>query len=91
MTDPTFPSLLAEETRDSIVEYLSTTFALADHAARGALDEFLRDPETGIFRGPYLKVRTPYRPVDSSWTSPWSGHPRDSAISASGRGIRPTL
>ncbi|OBF21617.1 helicase [Mycobacterium kubicae] len=76
MTDPTFPSLLSEETRDSIVEYLSTTFALADQAARGALEDFLRDPDSGVFRGPYLKVRTPYKPVDSTWKSPlqWMPH-----------------
>ena len=70
MSDPTFPSLLAEETRDAIVEYLSTTFALADEAARTALEEFLRDPDSGVFRGPYLKVRTPYKPVESTWASP---------------------
>jgi len=67
---PTFPSLLAEETKDSITEYLSTTFALSDPNAGSALSEFLRDPETGIFRGPYLKVRTPYQQVPSKWTSP---------------------
>ena len=76
MTDPTFPSLLAEETRDSIVEYLSTTFALADGTARGALEEFLRDPESGVFRGPYLKVRTPYKPVGTTWTSPLEWMPQ---------------
>lgn len=76
MSDATFPSLLAVETRDSIVEYLSTTFALADEAARGALEEFLRDPASGVFRGPYLKVRTPYKPVDNTWTSPLQWMPR---------------
>lgn len=70
MSDPTFPSLLALETRDSIVEYLATTFALADSSATAALEEFLRDPQSGVFRGPYLKVRTPYKPVDHSWRSP---------------------
>lgn len=76
MSDSTFPSLLAEETRDSIVEYLSTTFALADEAARNSLGELLRDPLSGIFRGPYLKVRTPYRPVDSAWVSPLQWMPK---------------
>ncbi|MGZ9883993.1 DEAD/DEAH box helicase [Rhodococcus ruber] len=67
---PTFPSLLADETKGSITEYLSTTFALADPSAGAALSEFLRHPETGIFRGPYLKVRTPYQQVPEKWTSP---------------------
>jgi ATP-dependent helicase YprA (DUF1998 family) len=76
VSDPTFPSILAEETRDSIVEYLSTTFALADQAARVALEDFLRDPESGVFRGPYLKVRTPYKPVGETWKSPLQWMPR---------------
>ena len=76
MSDPTFPSLLAEETRDSILEYLSTTFALADGAARTALEDFLRDPDSGVFRGPYLKVRTPYKPVDGTWASPLQWNPQ---------------
>ncbi|MFD3425572.1 DEAD/DEAH box helicase [Nocardia fluminea] len=73
---PTFPSLLAEETKDSITEYLSTTFALADPNAGSALSEFLRHPETGIFRGPYLKVRTPYQQVPAKWTTPLEWMPK---------------
>lgn len=76
MSDPTFPSLLSEETRDSVVEFLSTTFALADAAARAALEDFLRDPKSGVFRGPYLKMRTPYKSVDNSWTSPLEWMPQ---------------
>jgi ATP-dependent helicase YprA (DUF1998 family) len=76
VSDPTYPSLLAEETRDSIIEYLSTTFALADEAARGALEDFLRDTESGVFRGPYLKIRTPYKAVDSTWSSPLEWMPQ---------------
>lgn len=70
MSEPTFPSLLAEETRESIIEYLSTTFALADEAARSSLEDFLGDPHSGVFRGPYLKVRTAYKPVSDFWASP---------------------
>lgn len=32
------------------------------HAAR--LERFLGDPETGIFRGPFLRIRTPFHPAD---------------------------
>ncbi|WIM87435.1 DEAD/DEAH box helicase [Candidatus Mycobacterium wuenschmannii] len=76
MSKPTFPSLLAEETRAAAIEYLSTTFALADGASRTALEEFLRDPESGVFRGPFLKVRTPYKPVADSWESPLEWMPQ---------------
>ncbi|ASR03333.1 DEAD/DEAH box helicase [Gordonia rubripertincta] len=68
--EPTFPSLLAQETRDSIIEYLSTTFALSDPTTQSSLRSFLADPRTGIFRGPYLKIRTPYQSVGQGWVSP---------------------
>ncbi|MAU84682.1 MAG: helicase [Gordonia sp.] len=68
--EPTFPSLLAEETRNSIIEYLSTTFALSDPQAQQSLRGFLSDSESGIFRGPYLKIRTPYQQVGPGWVSP---------------------
>lgn len=51
-----YPSLLAEETKRAVTEYLSTTFALADDEARAALESFLLDRETGIIRGPYLRA-----------------------------------
>lgn len=65
-----YPSLLAEETKHAVTEYLSTTFALADDDARAALESFLMAPDTGIFRGPYLRVRTPFHPVSRRWRSP---------------------
>lgn len=72
---PSFPSLLAGEARAAITEYLSTTFALADAGARDALEAFLSDPGEGIFRGPYLQIRTPFQPVDPGWHSPLSWLP----------------
>ena len=70
------PSLVAGELRTSIVEYLATTFALSDDKTYEALTEFLLDPEDGIFRGPYLRVRLPFveapEDVDHGlrWTPP---------------------
>lgn len=64
------PSLVAGEVRRALVDYLATTFDLADDDVREALAEFLTDPDTGIFRGPYLRVRTPFRSVEAGWTSP---------------------
>ena len=70
LAPPSLPSLLASETQESIVEYLTTTFALSDPATQTALRDFLGDADTGIFRGPYLKIRTPYQPVGEGWVSP---------------------
>ncbi len=72
--DVLFPSLAALSTREGVTEYLSTTFALTDPAAFNALGSFLQDPERGIFRGPYVRVRLPFLPVPEDWVNPlgWS-------------------
>ncbi len=64
------PSLVSGEIRTALVDYLATTFGLSDDDVRDALAEFLTDPSEGIFRGPYLRVRTPFRAVPDSWESP---------------------
>ena len=64
------PSLVSGEIRRALVDYLATTFGLCDDDVRDALSDFLTDPATGIFRGPYLRVRTPFRQVPADWTSP---------------------
>ncbi|WP_021591493.1 DEAD/DEAH box helicase [Actinomadura welshii] len=61
------PTLAAEELRENLTQYLSTTFALSDPSASEALQRFLNHPEQGIFRGPYLRIRTPFRKAESGW------------------------
>ncbi|MEU7746720.1 DEAD/DEAH box helicase [Nonomuraea sp. NPDC049158] len=61
------PTLAAEELRESLTQYLTTTFALSDPASSEALKRFLNDPEQGIFRGPYLRIRTPFRTAEDGW------------------------
>ena len=61
------PTLAAEELKTNLTQYLSTTFALADPPVREALEKFLNHPATGIFRGPYLRIRTPFRTADGGW------------------------
>jgi hypothetical protein len=63
------PTLAAEQIGDSLTQYLTTTFALADEGERRALEEFLRDEQNGIFRGPYLRIRTPFNPAGDAWKS----------------------
>ena len=64
-----FPSLAAEDLRDAVVHYLTTSFALADDDVRAKLTEFLStgEPKDRIFRGPYLRVRTDYRRARDGW------------------------
>ena len=59
------PSFQAERIRNSIVDYLSTTFALTDAEPRRALAEFLEDEEQGVFAGPFARLRLPYVPASA--------------------------
>ncbi len=63
------PSAQAREIRDGLLDYLTTTFALADPDARLALAEFLSDHEHGIFKGPYMRLRLPFRAAADGWQS----------------------
>lgn len=72
------PSIQADEVRDGIVEYLTTTFALADRGARQALNEFLGDPQNGIFKGPYVRLRLPFGAASAGAENAlgwYEGHP----------------
>lgn len=61
------PLAQATSITDSLLDYLGTTFALADPDARRVLAEFLQHPATGMFRGPYVRARLPFRPAADGW------------------------
>ena len=61
------PTLQADDIRSGLVDFIGTTFALADDAARESLERFLVDPSNGIFKGPYVRARVPFRPADTGW------------------------
>ncbi|MEU9325619.1 DEAD/DEAH box helicase [Streptomyces canus] len=61
------PTLAAAQVRGSLIQYLTTTYALTDGTTRNALERFLGHPETGVFRGPYLRIRTPFHKADDGW------------------------
>ncbi|WP_327332207.1 DEAD/DEAH box helicase [Streptomyces anulatus] len=69
------PTMAAAQLRGSLTQYLTTTYALADEDTRRALERFLDHPEAGIFRGPYLRIRTPFHRADNSWQRDleWTG------------------
>ena len=60
------PTLQAGSIRASLVDYLTTTFGLTDGDARDNLDQFLSDPSSGMFKGPYVRLRLPFRPAPPS-------------------------
>ncbi|MFB7947838.1 DEAD/DEAH box helicase [Kitasatospora phosalacinea] len=61
------PTLEARALKESLLQYLSTTYALTDEGARLALHGFLGDETAGMFRGPYLRIRTPFIQADADW------------------------
>lgn len=61
------PTLAAESLKANLTQYLTTTFGLTDEAVRNGLAAFLTHPEQGIFRGPYVRIRTPFRPATGEW------------------------
>ncbi|MFF3275202.1 DEAD/DEAH box helicase [Streptomyces chrestomyceticus] len=72
------PTLAADQVRASLSQYLATTYALADESTRRALENFLGDAEDGIFRGPYLRIRTPFRSAEGTdWQRHLTWYPRE--------------
>jgi ATP-dependent helicase YprA (DUF1998 family) len=61
------PTEQARDLRRGLLDYLTTTFALADSDAGSALGEFLTDAVDGIFKGPYLRLRLPFRAAEDGW------------------------
>ncbi|WP_166869341.1 DEAD/DEAH box helicase [Salinibacterium sp. ZJ70] len=61
------PAEQAESFRGALTDYLTTTFAFADPPADEELRRLLTDPDNGIFRGPYVRLRAPFRPAADGW------------------------
>ncbi|MFX4271935.1 DEAD/DEAH box helicase [Propionibacteriaceae bacterium Y1685] len=63
------PSEQAANLRAALRDYLATALALTDRDARAALTAFLDDPVDGIFKGPYVRTRLPFRQAAPGWES----------------------
>lgn len=55
------PATLAQEVRKQVLHYLQATFRLRDRSTEKALEAFFNDPENGLFKGPWVQVRRPFR------------------------------
>ena len=55
------PLQQAYEVKESILEYIRTTFSIKDRDVNDAFFNFISDPKNGIFKGPYISVRAPYK------------------------------
>ncbi|WP_432560415.1 DEAD/DEAH box helicase [Granulicoccus sp. GXG6511] len=71
------PSLQAHDLQRALVDYLTTTFALADQPAQVALTDFLHHQTDGIFKGPFTRLRLPFAPADTAWRTHLDWYPED--------------
>jgi DEAD/DEAH box helicase domain-containing protein len=55
------PAAVAQQVKETLLDYLRTTFNLRDRELDAALLAFLQDRQLGLFRGPYIDVRLPFR------------------------------
>jgi len=65
------PAHLAENIRKQVLFYLQSTFDFRDKAAERAFERFLTDPDTGLFKGPWVQLRRPFRPATKDETIPF--------------------
>ena len=61
------PTVAADTLQRNLTQYLTTTFGLTEEQVRRGLEGFLTHPEQGVFRGPYLRIRTPFRVATDGW------------------------
>lgn len=57
------PAHIAQNIRRQILYYLQSTFSFRDKNTDQAFQRFLADPESGIFKGPWVQLRRPFRPA----------------------------
>ena len=62
------PTLQAHHIREGLSDYLATTFALTDPDAQAALTDFVSDPDNGMFKGPYIRLRLPFAAAGDDWS-----------------------
>ncbi len=54
------PLQQAREVRDSIIEYIKATFQFKEKVVGDAFYRFIEDKEDGLFKGPYVSLKTPF-------------------------------
>ncbi len=58
------PSILANQLRQGLKDYIETTFPISTPGFQGAVQRFLDTPEM-VFRDPYISVHLPFRVSDA--------------------------
>lgn len=50
----------AREVRDSVIEYIKATFRFKEKDVSDAFYRFIEDKKNGLFKGPYVSLKTPF-------------------------------
>jgi DEAD/DEAH box helicase domain-containing protein len=69
------PAHLAENIRKQVLFYLQSTFDFRDAHVERAFTRFLEDPDTGLFKGPWVQLRRPFRPATADAKMPLTIRP----------------
>lgn len=59
------PALLADQIKENVISYLKTTFNIKNEGFAKELEKHLRS-EKGIFKGPYIDIKLPFRSSEDS-------------------------
>lgn len=65
------PASLAESIKKQVRHYLEATFEFSDEETSKAFSRFIEDPENGLFKGPWVSLKRPFRPAAISATPPF--------------------
>ncbi|MBD2534185.1 DEAD/DEAH box helicase [Nostoc flagelliforme FACHB-838] len=65
------PAHIAENIRRQVLYYLQSTFDFRDRSVSRAFEQFLQDPERGLFKGPWVQLRRPFRLAPQPYTPPF--------------------
>ncbi len=60
------PATLPQEVKHQLLHYLEATFPMRNAAVEAALGRFFNDPANGLFKGPWVQLRKPFRQASSS-------------------------
>lgn len=66
------PAHLANNIRKQVMFYLKSTFDFRDRDVEAAFERFSNDPETGLFKGPWVQLRRPFRPAEVDEIGPFN-------------------
>jgi DEAD/DEAH box helicase domain-containing protein len=64
------PTHLADNIRRQVIYYLQSTFDFRDEQVAQAFERFLEDPQQGIFKGPWVQLKRPFR-LAEDYTPPF--------------------